>query len=81
MEGPRSGETEIQDQPDDQDRRTKHRQHRNGNDWNHEFWNVPGLCMIQAIELIQVRVVVVYRKTKVFLLFLSDRLLDLALRC
>ena len=36
--------------------------------------------MVQAIELIQVRVVVVYRKTKVSLLFLSDRLLDLALR-
>lgn len=33
--------------------------------------------MIEGIEAIQVRIVVAYCETKVFLLFFSDRLLDL----
>jgi len=46
MESARSGETEIQDEPHNQNRRAEDRQQRDGNDWNHEFWNVVGLCMI-----------------------------------
>ena len=40
MQRARSGETEIHNQPHDQHRRAEDRQHRNGHDWNHEFWNV-----------------------------------------
>ncbi len=80
MEGARSGETEIQDQPDNENWRAKNRQQRDGNDWNHELWNVPGVFLTEAIEGIQVLIMVVYRETEVLFVLLSDRLLDLTRR-
>ena len=80
MEGARSGETEIQDQPDDQNWRAKDRQQRDGNDWNHELWNIPGVFLAEAIEGVQVLIVIVYCKTKVLLVLFSDRLLNLTRR-
>jgi len=80
MESTRSGETEIQDQADDENWRAKDCQQRDGNDWNHELWNIPGVFVTEAIEGVQVLIVVVYCKTKVFLVLFSDRLLDLTRR-
>ena len=78
MHGARSGETEIQDEPHNQNRRAKDRQQRDRNDWNHDPWNI--ILRPSMSEAIQVPVVVVYRETKVLLVLFSDRLLDLALR-
>jgi hypothetical protein len=80
MEGALSGETEIQDQADDENWRAKDCQQRDGNDWNHELWKIPGVFVTEAIEGVQVLIVVVYCKTKVLLVLFSDRLLDLTCR-
>ena len=81
MEGARSGETEIQDQPDDENWSAKDRKKRDGNDWNHDLWNIAGrLSVTEVIEGIQVLIVVAYRETEVFLLLFSDRLLNFTRR-
>lgn len=78
MEGARPGETEIQDQPDDKNWRAKDRKKRDGNDWNHDLWNIAR--RLSMIETIQVLIMSVYCETKVFLLLFSDRLLDFTRR-
>ena len=78
MEGARSGETEIQDQRDDENWRAKDRQQRDRNNWDHERRNI--VVRLSMSEAIQVRIVVVYCETKVFLLLLSDRLLNFTRR-
>ena len=78
MEGARSGETEIQDQPDDENWSAKDRKKRDGNDWNHDLGNIAG--RLSMIETIQVLIVVAYRETEVFLLLFSDRLLNFTRR-
>jgi len=78
MKSALSGETEIHDQPHDQNRRAKDRQQGDRNNWDHDPRNI--VLRPSMSEAIQVRIVVVYFEIKVFLLLLSDRLLDFTRR-
>ena len=78
MESALSGETKIQDERHNQNRRAKDRQQRDRDDWNHDPWNI--ILRPSMSEAIQAPVVVVDCETKVFLLLFSDRLLNFTRR-